>query len=302
MRTIQTITSLSLTIAVSFILSSCSRTGTEFDASGTFESVETIISAEAAGRLESFTIEEGQLVQAGQLVGIIDTTQIALRKRQLENQIAAVLTKRPDIAAQVSTLNEQIRAAIHERERVERLVAADAATKKQLDDATSYVSILQRQMHALNSSLNTTTGSLVSETLPLHSQILQVEDQLAKCSIVAPLNGTVLTSYAEQYEMTGPGKPLFKMADVSTMILRAYVTGDQFSQITIGQKVKVFVDKGAKDYDTYNGTITWVSSKAEFTPKTIQTKDERANLVYAIKISVPNDGKIKIGMYGEVRF
>lgn len=302
MRTLTTLTSLSIWIAASLLLFSCSKNGAEFDALGTFESVETIISAEAAGRLDSFAIEEGQLVQAGQLVGFIDTTQLSLKKRQLQAQIDALLTRRPEMAVQIASLAEQIKSATRERDRVERLMRSDAATQKQLDDASSNVEVLTRQLDALRSNLRTTTSGLESETQPLVSQIYQIDDQLKKSRIVSPMNGTVLTSYAEQYEVTGPGKPLFKMADVSTMILRAYVTGDQFSQITIGQKVQVFVDKGAKDYDTYNGTVTWVSSKAEFTPKTIQTKDERANLVYAIKISVPNDGKIKIGMYGEVRF
>lgn len=302
MRTLTTLTSLSLWIAASLLLFSCSKNGAEFDASGTFESVETIISAETAGRLDSFAIEEGQLVQAGQLVGFIDTTQLSLKKRQLQAQIDALLTRRPEMAVQIASLTEQIKSATRERDRVERLMRSDAATQKQLDDASSNVEVLTRQLDALRSNLRTTTSGLESETQPLVSQIYQIDDQLKKSRIVSPMYGTVLTSYAEQYEVTGPGKPLFKMADVSTMILRAYVTGDQFSQITIGQKVQVFVDKGAKDYDTYNGTVTWVSSKAEFTPKTIQTKDERANLVYAIKISVPNDGKIKIGMYGEVRF
>ncbi|MBK6760378.1 MAG: HlyD family efflux transporter periplasmic adaptor subunit [Ignavibacteria bacterium] len=296
------ITSLSLWIAVSLLLFSCSKNGAEFDASGTFESVETIISAETAGRLDSFAIEEGQLLQADQLVGFIDTTQLSLKKRQLQAQIDALLTRRPEMAVQIASLTEQIKSATRERHRVERLMRADAATQKQFDDATSNVEVLTRQLDALRSNLRTTTSGLESETQPLVSQILQIDDQLIKSRIVSPMNGTVLTSYAEQYEMTGPGKPLFKMADISTMILRAYVTGDQFSQITIGQKMKVYVDKGAKDYTTYDGTVTWVSFKAEFTPKTIQTKDERANLVYAIKISVPNDGKIKIGMYGEVRF
>ncbi len=302
MNTMKYITSLSLWIAVSLLLFSCSKNGAEFDASGTFESVETIISAETAGRLDSFAIEEGQLLQADQLVGFIDTTQLSLKKRQLQAQIDALLTRRPEMAVQIASLTEQIKSATRERHRVERLMRADAATQKQFDDATSNVEVLTRQLDALRSNLRTTTSGLESETQPLVSQILQIDDQLIKSRIVSPMNGTVLTSYAEQYEMTGPGKPLFKMADISTMILRAYVTGDQFSQITIGQKMKVYVDKGAKDYTTYDGTVTWVSSKAEFTPKTIQTKDERANLVYAIKISVPNDGKIKIGMYGEVRF
>ncbi len=287
---------------ISTFIISCSGTKDEFDATGTFESVETIISAEVAGRLDSFAVEEGQIVAAGQLVGTIDTTQLSLKKHQIQAQIDALLTRRPESNVQMASLNEQIKSAIRERDRVERLLRSDAATQKQVDDATTQVNVLTRQLDALRSSLATTTSGLESETRPLLSQISQINDQLAKSKIIVPLNGTVLTSYAERYEMTGPGKPLFKIADVSTMILRAYVTGDQFSQIKLGQKVQILVDKGAKDYTTYDGTITWLSSKAEFTPKTIQTKDERANLVYAIKISVPNDGKIKIGMYGEVRF
>lgn len=283
-------------------LSACTSNRDVFDASGTFEAIETIVSAEAAGRLEQFDVTEGQHVQAGQLLGIIDTTQLAMRREQLQAQIDAVLSKRPNVAAQLAALQEQLRVAIREHDRVKRLREADAATPKQLDDVSAQVDVLHKQIDALRSSLGVTTQGLESETRPLVAQIGQIDDQLSRCRILAPMSGTVLTSYAERFEMTAPGKPLFKMADISTMTLRAYITGAQFSKIKLRQAVTVHVDNGPDSYRTYTGVVTWISDKAEFTPKTIQTTDERANLVYAVKINVPNDGTLKIGMYGEVTF
>ncbi|HND44396.1 MAG TPA: HlyD family efflux transporter periplasmic adaptor subunit, partial [Cyclobacteriaceae bacterium] len=218
-----------------------------------------------------------------------------------EAQIAAVLSKKPNIATQIASLQEQLRQAQREQQRVENLLKADAATKKQFDDANAQVEIIKKQIAAQESSLGITSKSLNEESGPLTVQIAQLEDQLAKCKIVNEVNGTVLTKYAEPNEMAAVGKPLYKIADLSEILLRAYVTGDQLPTIKIGQQVTVLIDAPENSYKEYPGEIQWISSKAEFTPKTIQTKDERANLVYAVKIRVKNDGLIKIGMYGEVK-
>jgi HlyD family secretion protein len=295
----KTLLSLALVTA---LLAGCSSNDADVDATGTFEAVETVISAEAAGRIDSFAVEEGQRLTAGQVLGTIDTVQLSLRRKQLIAQIDAVLSRRPQVAVQLAALRQQVTAATRERDRIRALVAADAATPKQLDDATTALEVATAQLEALRSTLGTTTEGLEQDTRPLREQLAQIDDQLAKARIVSPLNGTVLTKYAERYEVTAPGRPLFAMADLSTMILRMYVTGADHSTLRIGQRVTVFVDKGASDRAPHDGTITWISPKAEFTPKTIQTKDERAHLVYAVKVAVPNDGTLKIGMYGEVRF
>jgi HlyD family secretion protein len=220
----------------------------------------------------------------------------------LQYSISAVLAKRPDAAAQLSTIAEQLATARKEKTRVENLLKADAATQKQLDDLNAQIDLLRKQYDALQSSLSITTRSLQSETLPLKAQMDQVEDQIKKSIITNPINGTVLTQYAMQDEVVNPGKALYKIADLSNITLRVYISGSQLSAIKIGQEVKISVDSGAEAYKNYTGRITWVSDKAEFTPKTIQTKDERANLVYAIKVLVKNDGYLKLGMYGEVKF
>lgn len=285
-----------------FFLSSCGSDEETFDAQGVFEAQEIIVSAEAAGRITRLELEEGVELAAGQVVGSIDSTQAALLKKQLQAQIGAVLSQAPDVAAQIAALQEQIAAAKRERNRLESLVAVGALPAKQLDDAATQVDVLARQLDALQSSLSVTRRGLQAQTVPLTAQIEQVNDQIAKSVIVNPINGTVLTKYAEQEEVTAPGKPLYKIADLSTMILRAYISGTQFANVKVGAPVKVFVDNGPDSYREMPGTISWISDQAEFTPKTIRTKEERANLVYAIKIRVPNDGALKIGMYGEVRF
>ncbi len=283
-------------------LTACKNKESDFDASGTFEAEETIISAEATGEIKYFDIAEGQELSEGQLVGVIDTTQLMLKRQQLESQVEAILSRNPQVKLQISALQQQLKQASRELERVQNLQKAGAATQKQLDDASSQVSIVESQLDALKSSLSVTTASLAAETNPVKIQVAQIEDQIAKSKIINPVKGTVLTQYARKNEMAVTGKPLYKVADISSLILRAYITGDQLSLIKLNQKVKVLIDNEKDDYKEYTGTIEWISSKAEFTPKTIQTKDERANLVYAIKIRVPNDGYLKIGMYGEVKF
>lgn len=283
-------------------LLSCSTGGEQFDASGTFEAEETIISAEGNGTLLRFDVEEGQTLQAGQVLGYIDSTQLYLKKKQLVSQIRSTLSQRPDIHAQLASLNVQLQTAEREQKRVANLLKANVATQKQMDDANAQVDLVKKQIAAQQSSLGITSESITEQASPLRVQIEQLDDQLAKCRIVNPITGTVLTKYAEASEMATVGKPLYKVADLSSLTLRAYITGNQLSAIRIGQKVQVLVDDVQQGYKTLDGIVTWISAKAEFTPKTIQTKDERANLVYAIKVRVKNDGTLKLGMYAEVKF
>ena len=288
-------------LAAAFLIG-CSNGNGDFDATGTFESEEIIVSSEATGKLIKFDIEEGYEIKQNQIVGIVDTTQLHLKKKQLQSSITAVLSKQPDISAQLAALQQQIETAEIEKKRIENLVKLDAATTKQLDDINSQLEVLNKQYTAAKSSLTITKQGLQSETLPLIAQVEQIEDQIKKSYITNPIDGTVLTRYVKRDEITSNGKALYKIADLSGMTLRAYVDGDQLGQIKLGQKVKVYIDKGEGEQKEMSGEIYWVSSKAEFTPKTIQTKDERANLVYAIKVKVMNDGYLKIGMYGEVKF
>jgi len=284
------------------LLFSCSNGNGDFDATGTFESEEIIVSTEAMGKLILFEVEEGMNLKKDQIVGLVDTTQLHLKKKQLESTIRSVLSKQPDIPTQLAAIKEQIATAEREKIRIENLVSSDAATTKQLDDINSQLDVLKKQYDATKSSLTITKQGMRSETLPLIAQVEQIQDQINKSIIRNPIDGTVLTRYAKQDEITSNGKALYKIADLSEMILRAYINGDQLGQVKLDQNVKVFVDKGNGEQKELEGEIYWVSSKAEFTPKTIQTKDERANLVYAIKVRVKNDGYLKIGMYGEVKF
>lgn len=281
-------------------LSACRRGGPSYDASGTFEAVETIVSAEVTGTLQVFQPDEGDTLRAGELVGVIDSIPLYLRKKQLEAQVQSVLANRPDVARQLAAAREQLRHAEREQQRLSSLVQADAATQKQYDDAAAQTEVLRRQLEAQQSTLSVTNASLAAQTAPLIVQVQQVEDQLTRCRIVNAVKGTVLTTYAEPHEMAVAGKPLYKIADLTTLTLRAYITGDQLTALRLRQPVTVAVDAAGGGTRTYPGVVTWISDQAEFTPKTIQTKAERANLVYAVKISVRNDGYLKIGMYGEV--
>lgn len=292
---------ITLILTTAFLFS-CSNGNGDFDATGTFESEEIIVSSEAMGKLVMFQVEEGMQLKQNQIVGIVDTTQLHLKKKQLLASIKAVLSKQPDVETQLASLRKQIEAAEVEQKRIENLVKLDAATTKQLDDINSQLEVLRKQYNATKSSLTITKQGIQSETLPLTAQVEQIEDQIKKSYLINPIDGTVLTRYTKQDEITSTGKALYKIANLSEMTLRAYVSGDQLGEIKLGQKVKVFVDKGDGDQKEMSGEIYWVSSKAEFTPKTIQTKDERANLVYAIKVRVMNDGNLKIGMYGEIKF
>ncbi len=296
MRTLQ----LTL-IAALATFAGCRSSSNDFDATGNFEADEVIISAEATGKILSLEVEEGKDLEANQVVGLIDTTQLFLKKKQLQYSIRAVVAKTPNMTLQLAAIREQIETAQREKKRVENLLKADAATQKQLDDWNAQLVLLQRQYDALQSNLSVTTQSIQSETLPLKAQLEQVQDQISKSIIRNPFKGTVLTRYALKDEVAAQGKALYKVADLSTLILRAYISGNQLSSIKLGQQVEVAIDAPDGGYKTYPGAIMWVSEKAEFTPKTIQTKDERANLVYAVKIRVKNDGYLKLGMYGEVK-
>ena len=304
MKTIKKLPSISALVLLAtsaFLTLSCGGKDGEYDASGTFEATEIIVSSEANGKILSLDIVEGQQLEAGAPVGTIDSTQLYLKKRQLLTSVRGVEVRRPEYNKQIAATQQQIATQISEKARIERLVKAEAANQKQLDDINSSISVLQKQLEAQKSSLTTTTSGMSEDAAALMIQVDQLNDQLSKCRILSPIKGTVLVKYAEAGELTGSGKPLFKIADIENMILRAYITSDIITKLKLNQEVKVFADFGEKEMREYQGTIVWISDKAEFTPKTIQTKKERANLVYAVKIAVKNDGYIKIGMYGEVK-
>lgn len=305
-------------IIAGFILTllSCGSGNGKFDASGIFEANEVIVSSELSGKLLSFTVEEGQVLPKDTVVGIVDAANISLQKEQVEANIQALSEKTADVSPQVKLLENQLAVQqsqlnnlLHEQARIQNLLKQDAATGKQLDDINAQIdvarkslAVTQQQINVQKSNIATQNRSILSEGKPLQKRVAQLEDQLKKSGIINPTEGTVITKYAEEGEFTTTGKALYKIADLKVMTLRAYVTGSQLSQLKLGQTVKVMVDDGNKKYKELPGTINWISDKAEFTPKTIQTKDERANLVYAIKIKVQNDGYLKIGMYGEVKF
>lgn len=296
-------------------LQSCDPGNNDFDASGSFEANEVIISSQLAGQLHTFTVEEGDSLTNGQVVGTIDAEILSLQKDQVGAAIQSLSEKTSNVQPQVKLLQnqvavqeEQLKKLLQEKERTERLVKADAATGKQLDDLNAEIEVVRKQILVTRQQVEvqrtgtaTQNRSILSERAPLEKQKAQLEEQLSKAAIINTVDGIVTTKYVEPGEVTAPGKALYKIADLSVMTLRAYVTGSQLSEIKLNQQVKVFVDKGEDDYREYNGIIRWISDKAEFTPKTIQTKEERANLVYAIKISVPNDGFLKMGMYGEIK-
>ena len=272
----------------------------EFDAQGTFEAVEVVVSSEAAGHILYFNVEEGSSVTAGATVGAIDSLQLHLQRKQLSAQLSALLGSRPDIKAQVASLREQIVKQRTERSRVDNMLRDGAATQKQLDDIEAQIRVLESQLTATLSTLGKNTASINDNAAALEAQIAALDDRIAKCRIASPIDGTVLVKYAEAGELAAVGKPLMKVADLNNIYLRAYFTSDQLGRLKLGDKVKVVADFGGGERYDYEGRIAWISSESEFTPKTIQTKDSRANLVYAVKIAVRNDGRLKIGLAGEV--
>ena len=283
------------------LMLSCGKGNGDYDATGSFEATEVIVSAEANGRILSLNVLEGAQLTAGEMVGAIDSTQLYLRKMSLLSSAKGVRARRPDIATQTAAIREQIKTLEREKERVARLIAANAANSKQLDDITSQIEVLRQQLTAHTSTLQKSSEQITAESSSVDIQIAQLDDQLDKTRIISPISGTVLNRYAEAGELASMGMPLFKIADTGTLFLRAYVTNDQLSEIRLNDSVTVRVDDGRGHMNSYPGRISWISDKSEFTPKTIQTKNERANLVYALKIAVVNDGYLKIGMYGEVK-
>lgn len=283
-------------------LAGCNRGKYSYDASGALEATEIIVSSEATGRLVWFSVQEGDRLQAGEQVGLIDTVQLHLGKLQLQASRRAMDSRKLDIARQIAVIEQQIATQRRERGRLERLVAADAANTKQLDDMDASIAVLEKQLAAQEESLESNNMSLSGEIGGIDAQIALTEDRIARSIVSSPIDGTVLVKYAEQGELTSAGMPLFRVADMDNMILRAYVTSSQLSMLELGRQVTVYTDFGDRGSREYPGVVTWIANQAEFTPKTIQTKDERENLVYAVKIAVANDGYLKIGMYGDVNF
>lgn len=291
---------IALLSATVMLLASC-RDQAPYDATGIFEATTVTVSAETAGRLVSFDIDEGDSLMAGQAVGLVDTTLLALQQKQLLSQQLATEKSSPDIAAQAAALRSQIAHQQNECERIARLLSGGAATQKQSDDANAQLRTLSGQLEGLLSTLDKSRSSLTESASALQYQREQIEEQIRKSCIAAPLTGTVLQKYAEQGEYATPGRPLFKMADLDDIYLRSYFTASQLAHIRIGQEVTVIADFGGDEQYEYPGRIIWIAQESEFTPKSIQTQDTRANLVYAVKIAVKNDGRLKLGQYGEVR-
>ena len=280
----------------------CTSSDKDYDATGVFEATEVTVAAEQSGALMMFDVNEGDEIALGKEVGLIDTTQIWLKIQQAGATKAVYQSQKPDMEKQIAATRQQLVKARQDQQRYKELVADGAAPSKLLDDATNQVQVLQKQLDAQISSLNTQLSTLNSQLSTVDVQVSQLMDQLQKCHITTPIKGTVLEKFVERGEFVAVGKPLFRMADTQQMFIRAYVTSAQLKDIKIGQKVKVFADYGDGQKKEYEGTVSWISSRSEFTPKTIQTDDERADLVYAIKVAIKNDGYVKIGMYGEVSF
>ena len=290
---------ITLITATVLALASC-QNREQYDATGIFEANTVTVSAETAGKLVAFDVEEGDSITMSQQVGIVDTTLLSLQQKQLLSQQLATEKSSPDIAAQAAALRSQIAHQQNECDRVARLLAEGAATQKQSDDANAQLRTLRGQLEGLLSTLDKNRSSITESASALQYQREQIEEQIRKSHIIAPITGTVLQKYAEQGEYATPGRPLFKMADLGGIYLRSYFTASQLANIRIGQQVTVIADFGGDEQYEYPGTIIWIAQESEFMPKSIQTRDSRANLVYAVKISVKNDGRLKLGQYGEV--
>ena len=294
--------SIIILAAFAMIISACEPNDKKSDAYGNFEAKEVIVAAEANGRLIAFSVEEGQDLAKNQVIGYIDTTQLSLKKEQLKASIKAVLSKRQNIDTQSKVYEKQKSNLNRDIARVEKLLADGAATPKQLDDLKGQLELVERQEDAHITALVTANRGISSEVQPLLTQITQIDDQIRKSVIKNPIDGKVLTKFVEENEVTGFARPLYKIADTKDMFLRIYLEGQLLDNIQIGQKVKVLVDDDANSYHELEGTLTWISEEAEFTPRSIQTKNDRSKLVYAAKVKVSNDGMLKIGMPGEVNF
>ena len=284
------------------MISSCAETGSRYDAEGSFEAEEVTVSAEATGKILEFDLREGQRVLSGERLGCIDSVQLYLSKLQLEKSAKSVLSNKPDIAKQVAAQNAQMKKLLKEKARVENLLRDGAATRKQLEDIDAQIAVLKAQISAQKSALGNSASSIDAQSSSLEVQIAQIDDRIAKCRITSPVDGTVLSKYAQAGEFAAAGKPLFKVADLDRVFLRAYLTSAQLCALSLGQTVRVYADFGGDNVREYEGKVEWISPKSEFTPKNIQTADERENLVYAVKVAVRNDGYIKLGMYGGIKF
>lgn len=283
-------------------MTACENANPEYDATGVFETTEVIVSAQGNGEIMQLTIEEGSEVSPNELLGHIDTIQLSLKRQQLTATLSATESRKLDVNKQLASIRQQIANLKTEQLRYEKLVKANAASQKQLDDINYNLEVLHKQLSATLEQIGSSNSSLSGQSAGIAAQVAQIDKQIEDCLITSPIKGIILSKYAEQGEFAIPGRALFKVGDISDIKLRAYVSAPQLTSLQIGQKVKVYADFGETDCKEYEGTVTWISAEAEFTPKTIQTRDERSNLVYAIKIAVKNDGMIKRGMYGNVKF
>ena len=284
-----------------FSVISCGKKRGNYDASGSFEATEVLVSSQVAGQIMRLDVERGQSLKANEEVGYVDTVQLYLKKRQLLASMKSVDSRSYDISLQIASIKQQIDKQQTELARFKNLLKSNAGTQKQVDDIQSSIDVLQRQLAAQTESLQNNNKSLSAESLSIQAQMEQIDDMIGKSFITSPIDGIVLEKYAEMGEMAGQGRVLFKIADMEHIFLRAYITADQLNKIKLNQGVSVFADFGGKEMKQYTGTIVWISDKSEFTPRTVLTKDERANLVYAVRVAVKNDGFLKIGMYGEIR-
>ncbi|MDD3739287.1 MAG: HlyD family efflux transporter periplasmic adaptor subunit [Lentimicrobiaceae bacterium] len=288
-----------IVIIALLLITSCNDKYDNDKASGAFEATEIVISAEANGKVTNLDVSEGELVAADQIIGNIDSTQLYLQKMLLYANNSAIIARKPDIKKQTATIEQQIATLNTEKQRTENLIEAKVVGQKKLDDINAQISLLNKQLTALTSDLASSSQTITAQSDAVDVQIAQINDQLDKCKIKSPIAGTIIEKYVETGEFTSIGMPLLKIANLDDMVLRAYISYQKLTQIKLNDKVKVRIDYG-EEYKEYDGVITWISEEAEFTPKTIQTEDQRSNLVYAIKVSVKNDGYLKIGMYGEV--
>ena len=287
-------------ILATIVAVSCSNEA-DYDAQGTFEATEVVISAEGTGRILNFDIVEGEAIESNSTVGAIDSLQLHLQREQLKAQQVALLSSRPDKEKQVASLRSQIAKQRAELQRVENMLRDGAATTKQRDDIKAQIDILEGQLSATLSTIDNNTSTINENAAALEAQIAAFDDRIAKCRISSAVDGTVLVKYAEEGEFTTVGKPLMKVANLKDIYLRAYFTSDQLAKVNLGDEVTVTADFGGDERYDYKGRVAWISAESEFTPKSIQTKDSRANLVYAVKIVVKNDGRLKIGLAGEVK-
>ncbi len=279
-------------------LGACKSGEQKSDAYGNFEAVETIVSSEMAGKLLLMEVKQGDMLEPGKLIAQIDTTELVLKKLQTKAQLAASETKKQNVTAQINVFKEQKKNVLITQQRIAKMFAEKAATQQQVDDINGQMNVLDKQISATN-----TQFQLIGSEMDVIKRQLDIfDEQLTKCRIISPISGTILETYLENGELATPGKPVLKMADLGSLELKVYVSGAQLSSVKLGNEAKVLIDSGSKEMHTLSGKITWISSESEFTPKIIQTKEERVKLMYGVKILVPNDGSLKIGMPGEVVF